>query len=269
MAAQYASALKTFIRAHMTPRPELTAAAITSSTDRGAFSSAFEIDVANLQFVLPAGICGVTLQSVKLAVEDLDYADPVAVIRLLVRRRYGLRGDIAEVQRKVTLLEAGFVTGRGWWGVPQALSDASTNFHKLEVQLRMELIVCELLQCPEIRPTSEWSSLYGYSSATALSRALRTHFGLGIGDVRRMGLLGQWLALRVRAPRTGRGIARERQARSRLACFQTHMAARDPGPDAMHVIEQLGTFVPRGPEMTRPRYPAVAAQERALALNRT
>jgi hypothetical protein len=133
---------------------------------------ALRIRVANLQFGLALRLRSATLPVVMPAIEDVDFKDPHSIIRLLAKRRYGPNGNIAQVGRRVTLIEAGYVTARGWWGVPKALAEANTNFHRVEVSIRLELIVCDLLQRPEMAATRKWSASFGYSSPATISRAL-------------------------------------------------------------------------------------------------
>lgn len=183
----------------------------------------------------------------------------------LIESRYGRDGDILRRGYGVTVYEAGLATGVMGWNLRTALDPALAGFRMEQIGGRMDLLFRDLLEHPEDPPVREWALRYGYLSPAAASRAFGRHFGLGIGDVRRMGRLGQWLALAEREPRSQHGRRRQTEAVARIEAFRTAVHGPRLGRRARRAVRELGT--PGGGALTRPRYPRIGRTELAR-LNR-
>lgn len=146
-----------------------------------------------------------------------------------------------------------------YWQLDAILADAGTSYHHLNKQVRMDVLLAELLTDPTEPATPEWAELYGYVSLDSLARAFRQRYGVGVADARRVGMVGLWLASAVRRPRSDAGVLREQQARDRIAAFRR--AVRSPGPDSRRALHALGRHRAEA-RATRPRYPAVGVSER-------
>ena len=176
----------------------------------------------------------------------------------LLYRRYGRRGDVASVGYPVTLREAGYATTGGWWH----LQDASGGvFQARQAVVRLDLMLADVLLHPCDPPDDAWAARYGYRSMSAASRAFRDRHRVGLGDARRVGQVGRWLALQTREARMSSGITRHAEAEQRLAAFReaakTTVAARGRA-----ALTQLGTYTCSDAGDRRPRYPPVGVSER-------
>jgi hypothetical protein len=183
----------------------------------------------------------------------------------LLVSRYGRDGDAVQRGHSVSLYEAGLPTWTGWWALPRALDpgeagEIGTSFQTLQLSTRLDLLFRDLLEYPDDQPDKNWAWRYGYRSSSALSRACRGWYDTGVGDIRRMGMLGRWLALVSRGPRSPSAIARRNEAIHRLEVFRLGMKDR-AGPQGARALERLGIFVAADARISRPRYPRVGAAE--------
>lgn len=219
---------------------------------------AFGGDVADLQLAVALGA---NARSVS-GVSDADL-EPTVADRLddAIVKRCGRDGDILRRGYRLTVYEAGWATMVLPWNVRSELHHELTSFRQEHILGRLDLVFRDLLEHPEDPPSREWAASYGYASTAALSRALRQYFGFGLGDVRRMGRLGQWVASATRTPCSERGLAREAEANARMAAFRAATRSVPLGTHGRRAVRELGTRV--CDNTPRPRYPAVSAVETA------
>lgn len=191
--------------------------------------------------------------------------DIAHAVQDLVRSRYGRDGNDFQGDHPVSILEAGYATGRMWWGVQEALDRAGTSFRIIHIQTRLELAFRDLLLFPDDAPDQAWAQRYGYASPSALGRAFRGHFRVNVGEVRRAGRLGRWLALTDRQPRTAGGQARRSDAWDRISELRRAVKSTATG-EAAAALALLGTEVPQTTGRTRPRHPPKRPTDRAPTL---
>jgi len=175
----------------------------------------------------------------------------IARLEGLLTERYGRDGDLLERGYKLSLVEAGYRTIGLWSALQSVLNDAGTSFQTEETNIRLDLLLQDLLEHPDDPPTSLWSQRYGYATPSAAARAFRARFGFTVAYARRMGRLGQWLAAAQRAPRGLRGLQREQEARLRLAAFKELARVKPLGRRSKAAVRSLGAIVNVD---TRPRY---------------
>lgn len=190
-------------------------------------------------------------------------ADQVALERLddLLGRRYGRDGDLVLTGRPVSLLEAGYATVGVSSGLQASLDRQTTSFQTEQLNTRLDLMLKDLLTHPQEAATEPWAWRYGYSSPSAASRAFRKRFMVQLGDARRIGQLGRWLAMAQRQPRADVGHERRDEAVARIYAFRRAVGGA-LGPRAKETLDAIGAPVPPDSAIPRPRYPAVSASER-------
>jgi hypothetical protein len=187
--------------------------------------------------------------------------EPVPDLGALLRERYGRSGDLLERGYGVSFDEAACRVPALWWVLhPAKAQGAVASFLAEHIEVRLDLLLGELLDHPDERASVEWARRYGYSTPSAAGRGLRSRYRLTLGDVRRVGRVGQWLAHVRRHPRAASGKARWDEARMRIDAFRSEVETRDVGPHTERALATLGTAAP---DLTRgrPRYPRMSAAE--------
>jgi hypothetical protein len=185
----------------------------------------------------------------------------VEALKALIREWYGREGQITARGELLGIQGAGYMLGLGWWGVRAALVAAGTSFQTVDVSLRLDLVVRDLLLYPEDPADADWAWSYGYRSPDALGRAFRSRFGLGIGEVRRIGTVSRWMAMGERDLRSPAAVARRDEATSRIHGLKKYMLGRGLGPDGTGAFASLNRRSPVGYSGGRPRYPAIGHRE--------
>jgi hypothetical protein len=228
---------------------------------RSSRTVAFGDDVANAQFLLPS----TGLRRYRRTMDEQRHRDWqrqfLESLGALFCERYGRDGNVIEVGRPVTLLEAGYATAGGWWVLQSALDEMTTSFQTEHFNARLDLLFRDLLTHPEDRADEQWARRYGYSSVSAASRAFRQRFRLELRDVRKMGYLSLWLAERRNEPHRDAGRLREEEAELRLRTFRRALQSRPLGPHARRAVRALGKRRAEAHTIVRPRYPAVGVVE--------
>lgn len=178
----------------------------------------------------------------------------------LATARYGRSADTHRTGLRLTVVEAGYALTGGWWSTIAALEANGTTFNTVESQARMSVLIRDLLRFPHERADDDWAHLYGFSCPSAASRALRSRFEVGLGEVRAMGVLGEWLGHEMRQPRRAGGIERKAEAHVRLRSFQNHILNRHRDPELEDLLNELRAGRSNGGQR-RPRYPAISGRE--------
>lgn len=173
--------------------------------------------------------------------------------------RYGRDGDILDRGYRLDLQEAGYATVGVSSALQSALDGAGTSFQTVAIETRLDLLFQDLLSHPRDVADGEWAERYGYSSVSAAYRAFRERFGIPVGEVRRMGSLGLWLAHNEHAPNGESARARDQEARRRIESFARSLDGKRVGPRTRTALEALGRSVYGS--VLRPRYPAISQTE--------
>jgi hypothetical protein len=174
--------------------------------------------------------------------------DVVARLQSQLATRYGRGATDAD---PLSLYEAGIATAT-FFALPDVLARAGTSFQHETMLARLDVLMEDLLRHPTDVSGDGWARQYGYRSAAAASRAFRIRYGVGVGEARRVGQLGRWLA---HAVRTSGANGREAEARQRIADFGDVVRPRVlvRGDRA---LDDLGTAAgPADARHGRPRYP--------------
>jgi hypothetical protein len=179
----------------------------------------------------------------------------------LLRERYGRDGNALQTGYPVTLIEAGYATGGGWWTLQSTLANLTKSFQTEDLQTRLDFLFCDLLTHPDDAADRAWATRYGYASPSAATRAFRSRFRLTVRDIRAMGRLGRWLVLTDREARTADELARRQEARDRLRAFQRAGRKLALRRHSRQAIRALGATVPDATAARRPRYPPIGASE--------
>jgi hypothetical protein len=191
-------------------------------------------------------------------VTDADKAyceDVVARLQSLLATRYGRGATGAE---PLSLYEAGIATAT-FFALPDVLARAGTSFQHETMLARLDVLMEDLLRHPTDVSGDGWARRYGYRSAAAASRAFRNRYGVGVGEARRVGQLGRWLA---HAVRTSGASGREAEARGWIADFE-HIVSRRLRVRGRRALNDLGTVQPGNARHGRPRYPRANPNGRA------
>jgi hypothetical protein len=218
-------------------------------------------DVANLQLDLAARLVPTTFEPVT-SNDNREAGRAVEeALKALIRECYGRDGQITARGELLGIQGAGYRLGLGWWGVRDALAAAGTSFQTVDVSLRLDLVVRDLLLHPQDPADADWAWSYGYRSPDALARAFRYRFGLGIGEVRRIGTVSRWMAMGERDLKSPVAVARRDDAAGRIHALKKYMQGRGLGPDGMGAFATLNRRGPVGHSGGRPRYPVIGRRE--------
>jgi hypothetical protein len=176
-------------------------------------------------------------------------------LRALLAVSYGRTATPSNEGYGLSLAAAGYGLTGGWWSLQKGLGAGGTSFQTVQSDVRLDMLLADVLLHPDDPATDEWAARYGYASAGALGRAFRDRYDVGLGHVRRVEVVGQWLALTSRSPRSAPGRARREEAEARVAELRRRLRPRRKGPAAS---KALRIFTSRGhllPSTARPRYP--------------
>jgi hypothetical protein len=204
---------------------------------------------------LKATVAGVTDPS------QAYYETVRARLQSLLADRYGRGSTCTE---PLSLYEAGIATGT-FSALPDVLaqagteSECGTNFQRETILARLDVLMEDLIRHPADVSGDRWPRRYGYRSAAAAGRAFRNQYGVGVGEARRVGQLGRWLAHAVRASAVD---GREAQARQALLAFERLVGNRllTRGKKA---LADLRAATPGSSPQGRPRYPRTRLNRRA------
>lgn len=203
---------------------------------------------------------------------DTDFASYITKARVglskLLNERYGRDGDIEERGYRVSLREAGYATGGAWMYLQAARWPKSapveweTSFRALDLETRLDLLLRDILEHPEDPADDAWSRRYGYGSPSAAARAFRSWHRLDLGEARRIGKVGRWLALASRTPHSPAGVARLEEARRRVNSLERHLSAQgNLGRHGRRALRRLGGELSAEIAGGRPRYPRIGHAE--------
>jgi len=194
--------------------------------------------------------------------EDQDFdARILAELRERLARRYGRDGDLATDRGSRMDHEAG--AAELPWLFRAALSRMTTSYGAEVLEARLDALLNDLLTYPE---DSQDAALYGYASAATMTKAFRAKFGISVRDVRRIAVVGQWIAYSERPPSSEAEHEREAEAWQRITAFREGLARRRLGRDRLPAVESLG-MRREVSGAGRPRYPAMTPAEAARLRN--
>jgi hypothetical protein len=201
-----------------------------------------------------------------VTVNDVEYLghcrEVQARLRDLLRVSYGRTAGRDGSRIGLSQLEAGYGTMGAPWALGDVLARLNSDFQKEQLEARLDVLMADLLRYPEQAANEEWASRYGYASPVSLGRGFRNWYGVGVGDARRTGTLGRWLALAERHPQAISGRDRAAEAERRIRAFRGALLSR-PGPQTRAALRELGRRQGAGASAPRPRYPGVGSLERA------
>jgi hypothetical protein len=205
---------------------------------------------------------------------DTDFVRYITKARVgltkLLNERYGRDSDsdIDERGYRVSLREAGYATGGAWMYLqaarwPKAAPvEWSTSFRALDLETRLDLLLKDILEHPEDPADDRWARRYGYGSPSAAARAFRSWYRLDLGEARRIGKVGRWLALASRTPHSSAGLARLEEARRRVNALERHLNAQgNLGCHGRRALRRLGRQLSAETAGGRPRYPPIGYAE--------